>query len=87
MLRVAIVEESRNEPNYQVIRTKETDTVMDILTHQKVNPATNNIFVNGQLVKEESLDACLRTFGGGGAMIFITIKCKTFERPKRASSK
>ena len=87
MLRVAIVEESRNDHDYQVIMTRETDTIMDILTHRRVNPETKNIFVNGRYVKEESLAKGLRTFGGIGTTIFITIKCKTVDRPRRASSK
>ena len=87
MLRVAIIEESRNDPGYQVVITKETDTVMDILTHKRINPETNNIFVNGKLMKEESLTVGLRTFVGDRGTVFITIKCKTVDRPRRASSK
>ena len=87
MLRVAIVEESRNDPDYQVLMMRETDTLMDILTHKKLNPDTKNIFVNGKLVKEESLVNDLRTFGRIGTTLFITIKCKTVDRPRRASSK
>lgn len=84
MLRVAVTEESRSEPSYQVLLTTGNDTVRDILTRKHVNPDTSNIFVNGKLIKE--FDKMLSTFTRE-TTIFITIKSKVIDRTRRASDK
>ena len=86
MLRISFSEELKDDSLYQTIMVSETETVRNILTRRNINPQTRNVFLNGSLVNEESLGKTLKEFGIKSATLFLTVKFKTVDRPRRASS-
>ena len=87
MIRIAFTKESKNDSSYEMLLSSESNTVNDLLREKRVNTETKNVFVNGKRLKPEEYQRTMKEFTKTGAIVFITVKYKTFDKSRRASDK
>lgn len=87
MIRIAFTEESKEGSEYQVLLSSESDTVDDLLRKRHVDTKTKNVFINGKRITPEGYSKPIKSFIKTETIVFITVKYKTFDKPRRASDK
>ena len=85
MIRIAFTQEFKNDSKYQMLISSDSDTVSDLLIKEQIDTTTKNVFVNGKRIMPEQYQTPIRSFAKTQTIVFLTIKYKTLDKPRRAS--